>query len=568
MQKPKRHKRRRLLRVLAGLAAVLAIAAVSVAFMLRRVEPMLRARIVAALEERFHARVELDQFHISLANGLQAEGKGLRIWPPGQAEGGTASGASTSEQPLVRLDSFRFRAPLHYRPGEVIHIRVVELNGLTVDLPPREHFLKAVTTRPPAGSVSSQADAGSRLPAIAGLLKFRVDAIDCKNAHLTLETSKPGKLPMHFEIARVRLTDTNMESAFAYEAELTNPRPPGIIHASGTLGPLRMDDPGESPLGGKYHFENADLGSFKGIAGILTSTGSFQGKLRDVEVEGEADVPQFRLTSADHPVSLMTHFHAHVDGTDGDTQLDSTDATLGQSHFKVSGEIVRVGETVADAGEKPPPLSGHEVALLVHIDRGKIEDFLRLATHPDTPLLTGTLALEGKLEIPPGTAKVEERMRFRGSFFLPDAQFTSAKIQDRVDELSRRSQGKPKSANRPGVADANSQMQGAFSISGGVIRFSLLKYTVPGAIIDLAGNYSLEGEALDFAGTARMEATVSQMVGGWKGWLLQPANRFFKKDGAGTEIGIYVKGTREDPQFGFDLSGKNTSAVEQNAEKQ
>ena len=33
-------------------------------------------------------------------------------------------------------------------------------------------------------------------------------------------------------------------------------------------------------------------------------------------------------------------------------------------------------------------------------------------------------------------------MRFKGSFYLPDAQFTSAKIQDRVDELSRRGQGK------------------------------------------------------------------------------------------------------------------------------
>jgi len=31
------------------------------------------------LADRFHARVELDSFHVSLANGLWAEGKGLRI---------------------------------------------------------------------------------------------------------------------------------------------------------------------------------------------------------------------------------------------------------------------------------------------------------------------------------------------------------------------------------------------------------------------------------------------------------------------------------------------------------
>jgi len=33
-----------------------------------------------------------------------------------------------------------------------------------------------------------------------------------------------------------------------------------------------------------------------------------------------------------------------------------------------------------------------------------------------------------------------------------------------------------------------------------------------------------------------MEATVSKMVGGWKGLLLKPADRFFKKNGAGTEV--------------------------------
>jgi hypothetical protein len=549
MREPRRQKRRWLLRVLVGLGVVLAAVAVVIALVLRRTEPILRACVVAALEKRFHTHVELDHFNVSLAKGLQAEGKGLRIWPPGHVEGWNATGTSTPEPPLVRLDKFSFRAPLHFRPGEEIHVRVVELNGLTVDIPPKKHFTSSGAAAAVAGR--SQTGSETNIPPIVSLLRFRVDAIDCENAHLTMETSKPGKLPMQFEIARLRLKGVSAESAMDYEAELTNPRPPGIIHTSGTLGPLRMDDPGESPLGGKYRFDQADLGTFKGIAGILNSTGTFKGKLRDVEVEGEADVPQFRLTSADHPISLMTRFYAHVDGTNGDTRLDSTEATLGQSHFWVWGEIVRVQVKDTDAGEKPSPLSGHEIALKVRIDRGRMEDFLRLATRPDTPLLTGTLALEGKLEIPPGTAKVDQRMRFKGSFYLPDAQFTSTKIQDRVDELSRRGQGKPKDANRPGVPDATSQLQGIFRISDGVIRFSSLKYTVPGAEIDVTGNYSLEGEALDFAGTARMEATVSQMVGGWKGWLLHPADRFFRKDGAGTEIGIHVNGTRENPQFGL-----------------
>ena len=59
-----------------------------------RAEPMLRARIVAGLEEHFHARVELDSFHLSLRGGLWAEGKGLRIWPPAQVAGVAVPGSA------------------------------------------------------------------------------------------------------------------------------------------------------------------------------------------------------------------------------------------------------------------------------------------------------------------------------------------------------------------------------------------------------------------------------------------------------------------------------------------
>ena len=60
---------------------------VAISIALHHAEPMLRAAIVKRLEEHFHARVELDSFHVSLVDGLRAEGKGLRIWPPAQVEG-------------------------------------------------------------------------------------------------------------------------------------------------------------------------------------------------------------------------------------------------------------------------------------------------------------------------------------------------------------------------------------------------------------------------------------------------------------------------------------------------
>lgn len=99
-----------------------------------------------------------------------------------------------------------------------------------------------------------------------------------------------------------------------------------------------------------------------------------------------------------------------------------------------------------------------------------------------------------------------------------------------------------------------SHVEGDFALDGGVLTLPSVLYAVPGADIHLHGTYRSEGGLLDFTGTAKMQATVSQMVGGWKGFLLKPADRFFKKDGVGTEIPIYIAGTREKPQFGYNSS--------------
>ena len=67
--------------------------------------------------------------------------------------------------------------------------------------------------------------------------------------------------------------------AMQYEAVLTNPKPRGLIRSAGTFGPWDADDPADTPLGGDYVLEHADLGVFQGIAGILESKGHFDGTL-------------------------------------------------------------------------------------------------------------------------------------------------------------------------------------------------------------------------------------------------------------------------------------------------
>ncbi len=57
-----------------GLLVALAVLAGVVLVLAHKAEPLLRARIVQGLSEHIHARVELDEFHLTLREGLWAEG--------------------------------------------------------------------------------------------------------------------------------------------------------------------------------------------------------------------------------------------------------------------------------------------------------------------------------------------------------------------------------------------------------------------------------------------------------------------------------------------------------------
>jgi hypothetical protein len=88
-----------------------------------------------------------------------------------------------------------------------------------------------------------------------------------------------------------------------------------------------------------------------------------------------------------------------------------------------------------------------------------------------------------------------------------------------------------------------------------MLRLPAFTFAMPGAAVQMAGAYGLESEALEFDGTLRMQATISEAAaaGGVKGALLKVVDPIFRKDGAGAVVPIQVRGTRSHPKFGLDV---------------
>jgi hypothetical protein len=143
-----------------------------------------------------------------------------------------------------------------------------------------------------------------------------------------------------------------------------------------------------------------------------------------------------------------------------------------------------------------------------------------------------------------------DRLDLDGTFDVASVQFTSAAIQDRVDELSRRGVGQPNDQTIDNVA---SNMRGSFHLKDGRMTVRSLSFRVRGAEVRLAGAYGVDSERLDFRGTLRLQAKVSKTQTGWKSLVLKVFDPLFDAKDAGTVLPITISGTRQQPQFGVDV---------------
>jgi hypothetical protein len=536
---PHQHRTLRVvLVVFASVALVLIVAGIVAGeILLHRANPILKQKVIDTLSARFDSRVELDWFSVSLVKGFEVSGGGLKLYP----------NHLQMDAPLFAVDRFSFHA-LGFRQllRTPMMINRVQVSGLSIHLPPRQQR----ANMPPPDQTGTSSGKHSAI-------KIQIGELDIDHADLVLGTNKPGKIPLNFEIGRIRLTSVGPGRPMKFHATLVNPKPVGNIDSTGDFGPFNADDPGSTPVDGDYSFSHADLSTLKGIAGILASTGHYAGQLDHIEVDGETTTPDFRLSIAEHPMPLNCKFHAVVDGMNGDTDLEPVDAWLAQTHIVARGQVVRV-----------PGRPGHDIHLDVTVGPGRVQDLLQLSVKSEPPLITGQAQLHTSFELPPGPESVTSKIQLNGAFTIMGAHFSNDKFQSAVDQLSLRGQGKAGEANQERsamksgdtgaaqAADISSEMHGNFVFKDSRLTISGLDYQVPGADIAMNGVYTLENQTFDFHGVARLQAKVSQMVTGWKSILLKPVDPLFAKDGAGTQVPISVTGTRADPKIGLDFHHK------------
>jgi hypothetical protein len=530
-----------------------------------RIEPVVREQTARYMRERFDSEFEFGQFDVGLSLPVS--------WPPEWPVDWDALWALITQRgrggrvaidirhielrhkgrrdipALLAMNKLSFVVNVEDLQLEPPRIRRILIEGMNINIPPKGQ--RPSMNNKPGAKPATDAQPAPEAPAppTTKAPALVVDQVVIADANLKLLPRDGRKPPLEFDIQRLILNGAGPGLPFKYNASLINAKPPGQVETNGEFGPWNAAEPGESAIAGVYDFRDADLGVFKGIAGKLNSTGKFTGQLNRIIADGETDTPDFRLTSANNALPLKTKFHAIIDGTNGNTALEPVTAILGETTFTARGSV-----------DRDPADPARSIRFDVLMKNGRVDDVLRLAMKGDKPMLSGGMNMDMLLHILPVSGELADRLTLDGKFELMQANFSSPTVQQKIDELSRKGQGKPKDERITSVA---SNFFGDFKLDKGNFLLRNLEFDVPGALVQLAGNYLFETEAIEFYGQLRLQAKLSQTQSGWKRIVLKPVDPFFSKEGAGTLLKIQVVGTRSAPQFGLD----KRKDAEKNAKK-
>lgn len=510
----------------AAVAGLLVVAFVSLALRIPFSSERLRTRVVATLADRLDAEVELGELTLHVFPRLHAVGTGLAIHHKGRRD----------VPPLISAEHFTVDADLLGLWRR--HVAHVRLDGLQIQVPPGNHHdddpeneaKKDAKSLPIGNSNAGHVAAGRQVV---------IDVVEAPEAAVIIIPRNPEKPPKTWYLHTLLVHSVSANTTMPFEALLTNGVPPGQIATEGSFGPWHRDDPGHTPVNGAFTFKNADLSVFKGISGILSAKGTYEGRLETIDVHGETDTPDFMVNISGHKVPLRTKYHAIVDGTNGDTTLEQIDASFLNTALVARGGVYNI-----------KGVKGRRVTLDIAMDQARLEDVMTLAVKTPHSPMTGALRLGTKFDLPPGDQDVVDKLRLDGDFAIGGGRFTDADVQRKINEMSVRALGR--SGGGEAAPKVASDFSGRFALGGGVLALERLTFNIPGAVVELKGQYALQRETLAFIGNLFMDAKVSEATTGWKSVLLKVVDPIFRKNGQ-TVIPLKINGTRSDPSFGMDV---------------
>jgi hypothetical protein len=510
-------RQRRLMRIGLGVCGVLLAGYAGVGLYLR--DDAVRRRVVDALAENLDSDVTLESLSVRVFPTVRITGTGLSIHRREDPH---------HVPPVITAARFEVQPGLwHVLRGRA---RYVEVEGLRLSVPRREDDRSLDDSSGSGGALPSDPDEWS------SVILSNVVAMDAELVFTPRDLDGPRRA---FSVHSLHLREVGFGRPMSYEATMTNPQPKGRVVTQGRFGPFDPADPGASPVAdAAYTLTEADFNTIKGLAGTVESEGQFEGVLDQLHVEGSTHTPNFQLDETGQSVELTTTFTAVVDGTNGDVHLEHVEAGFEGSRFTASGAITGA-----------PGQPGRRVELDLDVAQGRIEDFMRLAVPPSRTPMFGDVALQTRFVLPHGTGRAVDRMELDGRFDIERARLASTSAQARVSDLSRRAQGKSDDAP---PEPTRVEVDGAFTLRQGVMRLTDVTVGAPGIDVTLSGTYELGEGALDLRGTARMDASISNLADGVKGFLLKLVSPLFRKDGAGAVIPIRISGTHDDPDVGLD----------------
>jgi hypothetical protein len=428
--------------------------------------------------------------------------------------------------PLISIQKLVVQGSYWGLVGSPKRLIKVEAIGMHVTVPPSN----------PDGSnpVMPLTNVKSARPIVIGTIQADGAVLDF--------VSRTGEKTFELVIDKLSLDGVGYGQQVSYRAKLTNTNPPSDIQSAGRFGPWNSDDPGRTPLEATYRLENANLGFYKDISGVLNASGTLSGQLDHTHVTGQAEVPDFHVIHSAHTLRLKSKFDATVNGTDGNVALTKVESLINQTLVVASGSIA------AQPGQK-----GKTVSLALGASEGRVEDLVDLFVSAKRPPMTGIISLKAKVDVPPGSANLLEKLNLDGDFGIAAAKFTNPATELPIRKLAQSGEKSKQAAELP---TAQADLKGHVSARRGIATLENVSFTIEDGDARIHGSYGLESERVDLHGILRTSGKIYVTNTGFKALLLRALTPFLKHRSQMTFVPFKITGTYPDANISLDLLAK------------